>query len=182
MSQELIDSFWEGRPVWAGGSFHVPFGVEYSQHGAIRGKPLHVTVDAEELAVAMWWHIGTATALHTAGHIAGGSAMRPGQFVNIMGGESLGLYRPGQVTHVGRHTMIKGSALSLTEAAWLHRWRLLRFAGSAARILNPIATAVWLGYELYHAPAVTKTNVQQAHFDKYQTVRDREIARGHGNY
>ncbi len=125
-------SFWDHRPFYLGGEFDIPS-------------------SSEELAYDFGWHAASAVSvhgLHAAGLHSGFGSLR---FFNIAGGQALGLYRPGQVTHTARHTVIKGSAMSLSEAAWVHRWRMLRAAGSVARFVNPVATAAWIGYELYEA-------------------------------
>jgi len=152
-----MSSFWEHRPFWLGGDFDLPSTYE-------------------EASYDLGWHMAamaTVHGLHARNMHSGFGALR---FINVAGGELAGFYRPGQVVHTARATHVTGSAMTLTEAAWFHRWRVLRAAGSVARFVNPVLTAAWLGYELYHAPAVEMNVQQRTRFDKVQAQRaaDRE--------
>ena len=53
------DTFWEHRPLWAGGEFSL-FPTTY-----------------EEASVDLWWHIAAGGAYHGLGLAAGGSGMSP---------------------------------------------------------------------------------------------------------
>ena len=141
---EFQQSMWEHRPFWAA------------------GDPDFYPTSIEEAAVDLWWHIGTAVGLHGAAFAVGAKeSTSPLRAMNIIIGEAGGFYRPGQVVQTARATHVTGSAMTLTEAAWFHRWRVLRAAGSVVRFLNPVLTAAWIGMELYEHRSTQRPGHEQ---------------------
>jgi len=83
------------------------------------------------------------------------------------------LFSPSMMGSGAASNVARQSALSSTRfALGVYASPFLR----AARFLGPVGTAVWLGYELYHAPAVDMNIQQRTRFDKVQAQRaaDRE--------
>ena len=83
------------------------------------------------------------------------------------------LFSPSMMGSGAASNVARQSAFSSTRfALGVYASPILR----AARFLGPIGTAVWIGYELYQAPAVTMNVQQRTRFDKVQAQRaaDRE--------
>ena len=174
---DFVEGMLKHRPMMYGGKPAIPFGFGYDPYKhPIQGRR-NVTVDTEAMSSEIWWHIFTAAGLHVAAKALGAShSAGPLQATNIVLGDALGLYRPGQVVHTAKGTAVRGSAMSMTEAAWFHRAKVGRTLFRLGRFMGPVGTALWIAYELHSAPPAIYTSQEVRRQQKMRAQRssDRE--------